>query len=417
MFSRRLSWPFPSNRLSRLLEEKRARGARVLDLTESNPTRVGLEYPCAAIEDALRDAAASGYEPSALGLESARVAVAEWLARRGRPATADRILLTASTSEAYAFLFKLLADPGDRVLVPRPSYPLFDYLASLEGVRTSSYPLTYDTRWSLDLDALESGSRTGSPPRAIVVVNPNNPTGSPVRQNERPRLEDIAARANAAIVSDEVFFDYLGEPPIGSEPSAGATARGPEARAVSLMTRAAVPEGPDSAGAGALKFVLGGLSKACGLPQMKLAWMVVGGPEDRVAQALERLELIADTYLSVGTPVQRATARLLSIGDGIHLSIQRRIATNAERLRGEAGAVASCGVLAREGGWSAVLQVPAVRSEEELVLDLLARDDVLVQPGYFFDFSREAYLVLSLLVDPEIFAEALRRLLIRFDRS
>src|SRR3989442_7846523 len=212
VFSRRLNWPFPSNRLSRLLDDRRARAAGVFDLTESNPTRVGLRYPAQAIGAALRDGSEAAYEPSARGLERARAAVSEWHARHGRPAAPDRILLTASTSEAYAFLFKLLADPGDLVLVPRPSYPLFDYLASLEGVRSSAYPLAYDDRWSIDLEALERACAAAPPPRAIVVVNPNNPTGSAVQKGERGRLEEIAARAGAALISDEGFFEDLHPP-------------------------------------------------------------------------------------------------------------------------------------------------------------------------------------------------------------
>jgi len=410
MFSRRLDWPFPANRLSRRLQDKRARGARVLDLTESNPTRVALVYPTEAIGTALREAAAGDYEPSARGMESARTAVAGWLARRGRPAAPERIVLTASTSEAYAFLFKLLADPGDLLLVPRPSYPLFDYLASLEGVRLSGYPLIYDGRWSIDLGALEHACRSVPPPRAIVVVNPNNPTGSPVRRAERAGLEAIAARAGLALISDEVFFEYLGSRDERKVPRPGD-------ETVSLAEPVSATTDPAPPGGGALKFVLGGLSKSCGLPQMKLAWTVVDGPEERVAEAMERLELVADTYLSVGSPVQRAAGRLLAFGDGIRLSIQGRVDTNFETLRRTAGAVASCSVLTREGGWSAILQVPAIRAEEDLVLDLLERDDVLVHPGYFFDFPGEAYLVLSLLPEPEIFGEAVRRILARVDRS
>ena len=410
MFSHRLQWPFPPNRLSRLLDDRRARGVRVLDLTESNPTRVGLRYPAEAIGAALRDAGAVAYEPSARGLERARAVVSEWHARRGRPVAPERILLTASTSEAYAFLFKLLSDPGDLVLVPRPSYPLFDYLASLEGVRVSAYPLTYDDRWSIDLDALELACSAATPPRAIVVVNPNNPTGSAVQEGERARLEEMAARAGAAIISDEVFFEYL-DVPCGAEKAPGS-----EGRAVSLLARETGSRRPSASGGGALKFVLGGLSKSCGLPQMKLAWVIVGGPDDRAGEAMERLDLVADTYLSVGTPVQHAAESLLAIGEEVRTAIRERLDANLEILRRAAGAASSCRVLRRDGGWSAILQVPAVVSEEEVVLALLAQDDVLVHPGYFFDFSREAYLVLSLLPEPAMFGEALQRILARIDR-
>lgn len=408
MFSGRLKWPYPPNRLSRILEEKRARGAAVLDLTESNPTSAGLRYPAEAIAAALHDPAVSVYEPAPRGLPEARAAIASSHARRGLLADPDRIVLTAGSSEAYSYLFKLLADPGDVVLVPRPSYPLFDYLAALEGLRVAGYPLHYDDRWSIDFEALEracagAGDRA---PRAIVLVNPNNPTGSGLRETERARLEEMAARAGAAIISDEVFLDYL-----DPRSAAGPGWRSGD-RIVSLLAAAGAASGRN----GPLKFVLGGLSKSCGLPQMKLGWIVVDGPDGLAGEALERLDLIGDTYLSVGTPVQRAAARLLEIGEPIRAAIQQRLEENLAALRQAVGAASPCRVLRRDGGWYAVMQVPAVAPEEELILALLAEDDVLVHPGYFFDFPREAYLVLSLLPDPGNFREALCRILSRVER-
>ena len=415
MFSRRLQWPYPPNRLSRLLEEKRARGAAVLDLTESNPTRAGLGYPAEAIAAALHDPAVAAYEPSPRGLEQARAAVASWHAQRGLRADPGRIVLTAGTSEAYSYLWKLLADPGDVVLVPRPSYPLFDYLAALDGLKAAGYPLhDDDDRWAIDFAALEAacGTAGGRAPRAIVVVNPNNPTGSALRESERARLEEIAARAGAAIISDEVFLDFLDPPPApGLQGEMGD-------RIVSLLTEAAVPRTDGSAAgrSGPLKFALGGLSKSCGLPQMKLGWIVVDGPDGPAGEALERLDLIADTYLSVGTPVQRAAARLLEVGEGIRAVIRERLEENLGALRQAVGPASACRVLPRDGGWYAVVQVPAVVTEEDRILALLAEDDVLVHPGYFFDFPREAYLVLSLLPDPGTFREAVRRILARIER-
>ncbi|MBI1951478.1 MAG: pyridoxal phosphate-dependent aminotransferase [Acidobacteria bacterium] len=415
MFSRRLQWPYPPNRLSRLLEEKRACGAAVLDLTESNPTRVGLGYPAEAIAAALHDPAVAAYEPSPRGLEEARAAVAAWHAQRGLRADPARIVLTAGTSEAYSYLWKLLADPGDVVLVPRPSYPLFDYLAALDGLKVAGYPLhADDDRWAIDFAALEAacGTTGGQEPRAIVVVNPNNPTGSALREGERARLEGIAARAGAAIISDEVFLDFL-DPPAAPAPQGGAGDR-----IVSLLAEAAAPRTVGSAAgrSGPLKFALGGLSKSCGLPQMKLGWIVVDGPDGPAGEALERLDLIADTYLSVGTPVQRAAARLLQIGGPIRAAIRERLADNLGALRKAVGPASSCRVQRRDGGWYAVVQVPAVVTEEDRILALLAEDDVLVHPGYFFDFPREAYLVLSLLPDPATFREAVRRILARVER-
>ncbi len=418
MFSHRLPWHLRRNRLSLLLQEKRERGAPVLDLTESNPTRAGLEYPTAALAAALADPGLAAYRPEPRGDPAARQAVAAHYARRGHAVSPERIVLTASTSEAYALLFKLLADPGESVLVPRPSYPLFEYLAALESVRVTTYPLVYDGRWALDLAAIESAVAPGGGPgesgpgergpaeggarsavRAIVVVNPNNPTGSGLRPAERTALEALAARRDLALISDEVFLDYL----------RGDAGAGP---AVSMLSAAVRPPGA-SGGSDGLVFTLGGLSKSCGLPQMKLGWIVVGGPDPAAREALARLELIADTYLSVGTPVQRAAARLLEIGEGIQVVIRERVVRNRAALRAATASVSSCRVLESDGGWSAVLHVPAVVPEEDLVLALLARDDVLVHPGYFFDFPREAYLVLSLLPPPDVFDEGVRRLLAR----
>jgi len=397
MASRRLPWSSPENRLARLVRRKREAGAAVLDLTASNPTRVGLDYPREAIAAALTDPRSASYEPEARGLRLAREAVSACLARDGHAVRPDRIVLTASTSEAYAHLFKTLADPGERVLVPRPSYPLFDYLAALESVRLGAYALEIDARWSLDLDGVERALRDeDAPPRALVVVNPNNPTGSALRRSERRRLGALCAARGVPIIADEVFFDYLDEPAAGTadpivsflDPCPGEAAR-------------------------PLTFTLGGLSKACGLPQMKLGWIVVGGPDDLADQALRRLELVADTFLSVGTPVQLAAARLLDLGRGIRESIRRRVRQNLGSLLGTASGSPAVRVLPRDGGWYAVLQIPAVRPEEDLVLALLEQDDVLVHPGYFFDFPREAFLVLSLLPVPGEFSEALRRVLAR----
>jgi hypothetical protein len=412
MFSRRLRWPYPPNRLSRVLDEKRLGGVSVLDLTESNPTRAGLSYPADAIATALADPGVAIYEPAPRGLETARAAISAYCAGRGRTADPERVVLTAGTSEAYAILFKLLGDPGDIVLAPRPSYPLFDYLAALEGLRIVTYPLAYDGRWSIDLEALERAFEAcgTAVPRAVVLVNPNNPTGSALRRGELERLLEICAGGGAALISDEVFFDYLDPEPAEREAPAGdpiVSVLGDNSRAPGLDARH---------GRGALTFALGGLSKACGLPQMKLGWIVVDGPGDRVGEALERVDLIADTYLSVGTPVMRAAGRLIEIGTGIQSAIRRRLAENAKFLDHRTPAGSSCRVLSRDGGWYAVLQVPAIVPEEELVIALLREDDVLVHPGYFFDFPREAYLILSLLPEPGTFGEALRRILARVER-
>lgn len=362
MFSHRLKWRARPNVLSQALAERSAeQRARVLDLTQSNPTRAGFTYPGEEILAALADPRALVYEPDPRGLLSAREAVAQ---RYG--AGAGRVLLTASTSEAYTYLFKLLADPGDEILCPRPSYPLFEYLAALAGVVIRQYPLRYDGAWHVDFDALRAAVTART--RAVVVVHPNNPTGSYLKGDEIEALEGLGL----PILSDEVF---------GPRTLAG--------------------------GRRALAFSMSGLSKIAGLPQMKLGWIVASGPGHE--QALDALELIADTYLSVGTPVQVALPRLLACGESVAAQIAARVAANRRHLAGAlAGSAAT--LLASEGGWYAVVQVPRTRSEEEWCLTLLRDHDVLVQPGYFFDFESEAFLTVSLITEPAVFAEGVRRL-------
>jgi len=380
VFSSRLNWSPLPNRLSALLEEKRAAGADVLDLTESNPTRAGIAYPQAEILAALADADALRYHPSPRGLDSAREAVAGYYRDRGSQIDIEKILLTASTSEAYAYLFKLLANPGDEILAPRPSYPLYEFLANLESVHMRQYPLRYDGVWHVDFDALEQAISPRT--RAIVVVNPNNPTGSFLKRAELAVLDSLAAERGLAILSDEVFRDY---------------GFGEEHGRVSTLAR----------NSKALTFSMSGLSKIAGLPQMKLGWIVVSGPQSK--EALDALELIADTYLSVSTPIQVALPRLLGLSGSILNEIRQRTAANLARLRENMlGSAAT--LLRTEGGWYAVLQVPRTRTEEEWTLKLLDESNVLVQPGFFFDFESEAFLVLSLLPEPAKFAEGVSRL-------
>ncbi len=411
MFSGRLDWSASPNALARLLAARRLEGKPLLDLTESNPTRAGIAPTAGTIAAALDDPGLARYEPGARGLPGARAAIASDYGRRGLAVGEDRIVLTAGTSEAYGLLFKLLADPGDAVLVPRPGYPLFENLASLEGLRARPYPLRYAGRWEIDLDALERaiGDRGGRP-RALLLVNPNNPTGGALTAPERDALDELCAAGEVAIVSDEVFFDYLDAPDATGETGARS---GIEARGRPPVSLLSPPAGGSPARS--LGFTLGGLSKSCALPQMKLAWIVAGGPEDRVAAALERLDWIADTYLTVSTPVQLAAERLLAIGADLREEVRRRVLDNRSALRGAVGPRSSCEVLASDGGWYAVLRVPAVLPEDDLVLRLLREDDVLVHPGYFFDFPEEAYLILSLLPEPAIFREAVRRILARVE--
>ncbi|MGD1091519.1 MAG: pyridoxal phosphate-dependent aminotransferase [Bryobacteraceae bacterium] len=380
MFSSRLQWDLRPNPLSLLVEEKRRARMQVLDLTESNPTSAGLTYPGDEILAALADPRSLLYRPAPRGLDSAREAVSQYYAERGASVPPDRILITASTSEAYAFLFKLLADPGDEILTPRPSYPLFEFLANLESVRVRQYPLRYDEAWHVDLDALANSISPRT--RAIVVVNLNNPTGSFLKHDEFERIEALAAPRQIAILSDEVFADY---------------AFAPDSTRVSSLTAAQA----------ALSFSMSGLSKIAGLPQMKIGWIVASGPGHEAA--LQRLELIADTYLSVAAPAQLALPRWLDVSAQVRRQIQDRTKCNLAHLRHSIDANSACRVLQVEGGWYATIRVPRTRTEEEWALALLAEHDVLVQPGFFFDFEEEAFLVVSLLTPPGIFAEGVRR--------
>ncbi len=373
MFSRRLVWTSETNPLTKLLEKKRADSTPVLDLTESNPTRAGIVYPDASILAALSDPRSLQYEPTAAGLQEAREAVASYYAGRIRP---EQILLTASTSEAYTYLFKLLADPGDEVLVPRPSYPLFEFLAALESVTVAPYRLEYDHGWFIDLADLRSRITPRS--RAVVLVNPNNPTGSFLKRRELEQLHQICAEHDLALISDEVFADYA--------------LREDAERVSSLAHNSEV-----------LAFSLSGLSKVAALPQMKLGWIAAGGPGYQ--QAFERLELIADTYLSVSTPVQCAAADLLAVRQSVQPQISARTRANLAALGGSA--------LDVEGGWYAIIRVPRIRGEEEWVLHLLSEHNVLVQPGYFFDFESEAFLVVSLLTPEATFREGISRIISR----
>jgi aspartate/methionine/tyrosine aminotransferase len=387
MFSSRLPSTLVPNALTEAVARARGGAGQLLDLTVSNPTRVGIDYP-ASLLAALADPEGLTYRPEPLGLHEAREVVADDFARRGLAVAADRLALTASTSEAYAILFKLLCEPGDEVLVPRPSYPLFEHLAALEAVRLVPYPLEYHGMWTIDLPALEQArtSRT----KAVAVVSPNNPTGSTLKHGEAAWLDAFCARHEVALIADEVFADYLIEPAGDALPS--------------VVRRTGLAAGPE-----ALTFALGGLSKSVGLPQLKLAWVAIDGPEQTVGAALARLELICDTYLSVSTPVQVALRRLLQDGSVVRQAIRERLAVNHTAVRRLAADHPESTVLGVEGGWSAVLRVPSVVPEERLVLDLVERERVLVHPGYFFDFPHEAYLVISLLPPPPVFHEGMAR--------
>ena len=388
MFSARVQADLAPNRLARAVERACAADRPILDLTESNPTRAGFDYPADLLAP-LGDRGGLVYSPQPLGAPAARCAVAADYARRGLAVRPDHLVLTASTSEAYSLLFKVLCDPGDEVLVPRPSYPLFEHLTRLDAVTAVPYDLDYHGAWTVDLDSVERAfsGRT----RAVLVVSPNNPTGSFVKQPELDRIAALGALRDAAVIVDEVFADY--------ELVEGAARQGAQ-----VLTRGDV-----------LVFSLGGLSKSVGLPQVKLGWIAVGGPPAKVEHALARLEVACDTCLSVSTPAQLAAAALLERGAAIRRQIQSRVSTNYRHLMACAEATPSCQALRAEGGWSAVVHVPSLRSEEELVLGLLEEEGVLIHPGYFFDFPRESFLVLSLLVSEPVLRDGTARVFRHFD--
>ena len=389
MFSNRVPRDLTANRLSAMVAAARAAGRPLIDLTVSNPTRAGFEYPTDLLAP-LADPRALHYDPRPLGRMDARQAVSRDYQRQGVLVPVDRVVLTASTSEAYSVLFKLIAEAGDEVLVPRPSYPLFEHLTRLDLVSAAPYDLEYHGAWSIDMASVERAITRRT--RALLLVSPNNPTGSFVTEGELDQLAALCAPRDIAIITDEVFVDYELEP--GAAAAAGRAA-----------TRRDV-----------LTFSLGGLSKSAGLPQVKLGWIAVSGPDALVASAIDRLELVCDTYLSVSTPVQMAAPALLTAGAGIRAQIAARTLENYRSLHSAIASVPSCRMLRSDGGWSAVLQVPSLEPEEDLVLRLLD-EGVLAQPGYFFDFPRESFLVVSLLTPPADLADGINRVLRHFDRS
>jgi len=387
MFSSRVPRDLPLNRLASSIAAHRASRRPLIDLTATNPTAVGIHYDADLLAP-LSSAAALTYSPEPLGMRTARHAIAAEYAARGISVAGDRIVLTSSTSEAYSVLFKLLCAPeGDDVLVPQPSYPLFDHLTRLDGVSCHPYFLEYHGRWLVDERSVETALTPRT--RAILAVTPNNPTGSSLSSAELSALTRRCADRQAAVILDEVFADYLFDE----------------------AADAPIPCRNDDQASGALTFRLGGLSKSAGLPQVKLGWIAIDGPGELVDQALDRLELICDTYLSVSTPVQVAAPALIERGTSIRRQIRERVRANFAVLREITAHEASVELLNADGGWSAVIRVPTRCSEEELVIALLDSRDTLVHPGFFFDFAHESFVVLSLLPPPALFAEGAQRVL------
>jgi aspartate/methionine/tyrosine aminotransferase len=390
MFASRTKWRLDQNRFAQALEAHRRAGKKLLDLTVSNPTECGVSYPEQKILAALSDPRALVYSPESKGLREARGAVADYYDGRigfagpGQHVDPERVILTSGTSEGYSHILRLLCEVGDEILVPSPSYPLFEFLADLADIRLVPYPLFYDHGWQIDFASLRAALTPRS--RAVLVVHPNNPTGSFVKPREAEELAEICSAREMAIVADEVFLDYTGERQDLDE-----------ARTFALHDAA-------------LTFTLSGLSKISLLPQMKLAWMVASGPPELVQTAVARLEIIADTYLSPSTPVQLALAKFLALREDLQAQLRRRIAANLAFLDGALRESKLLARLDREGGWYAILRVPATRADESLAVELLERCAVLVHPGHFFNFSRDGFLVLSLITLEEQFQEGVRRL-------
>ncbi|HBR14856.1 MAG TPA: hypothetical protein DD723_04840 [Candidatus Omnitrophica bacterium] len=389
-FAKRTDWPLASNQLGHVLEQLRKENIPVIDLTESNPTQGGFVYPEQKILEALGDVKNLTYTPASEGLLKAREAVSRYYQEKSLDVPPERILLTSSTSEGYSYLFRLLANPGERILFPQPSYPLFQFLVDLNDIEMVNYPLYYAKgRWQMDFERLEEGIDINT--KAIVIVNPNNPTGSFLRAEDIKVLNAICRKRRLALICDEVFGDYV----LNNRENYISLAGNEEA----------------------LTFVLSGISKTLGLPQMKLSWIVMSGPRDLVQAARERLEIISDTYLSVNTPVQHALSTWLPLRQEIQKDILNRVQQNYAFIQHLSEDSLYCRLLHIDGGWYGILRIPDWHSEEAWVLLFLREEHILVHPGYFFDFEEETYIVLSLLCPVDDFQKGIRRLFKRVERE
>jgi aspartate/methionine/tyrosine aminotransferase len=389
MFSDRTNWRLTRNRLTEALEEVSSSRSRVIDLTISNPTRAGLQYDESRILQALASPQAMDYDPQPKGLSSARKAVAEYYrSSHGiRDLDPDRLILTTSTSEGYSFVFRLLCNPDDELLVPKPSYPLFEFLADLQDVKLVPYPLIYDHGWQMDFPSVQKAATPRT--RAVVVVHPNNPTGSYVQPHEQESLNSFCQEHGLALIADEVFLDY---------------------------SHAKTVQKSFVANREVLSFTLSGVSKISALPQMKVAWIATSGPAAEVEAAVARLEVTADTYLSMNAPIQWATPALLEQRKSMQEQLLTRVLTNLAELDRQLAGQTTCERLYVDGGWYAVLHVPVTQTDEELAVELLRRRSVLVHPGHFYDFPSDGYLVLSLIPSVAEFADAIQLMLEMLNR-
>lgn len=383
-FSSRTNWQFHHNRLTKLLEARRVNGLPIFDLTVSNPTECGFNYPEQEILSALSDKRILHYQPDPRGLFPTREAVAKYYRGKNIHLDPSNIFLTSSTSEAYSTLFKLLCNNADDILVPRPSYPLFDYLAQLNDINLCHYDLFYDHGWHLNLSLLKKAITTST--KAIVLINPHNPSGMFLKKNDYTQIAAIAREHNIALIVDEVFIDFSYHH-----------------NADRIETTCGKSD--------VLTFTLNGISKMAGMPQMKLGWIVMSGTESMMQRASERLEIILDTYLSVNTPVQVALPELMHIGKNIHAKILDRVKANFEFLQNNVALGSSCSLLDCEGGWYGIIRVPRIKSEEEWCLQLIKEYGVSVYPGYYFDFSEDCFLIVSLLPESAIFKIAIQKII------
>jgi alanine-synthesizing transaminase len=389
MFSKRTDWKLEENAYTTALRCHKQSGKSILDLTASNPTTCGFQYDDAAILSALHAAGALQYDPEPKGIASARAAVVEYYCQKDSAARVDpeRLILTTGTSEAYSFLFRLLCEPGDEIVVAHPSYPLFDFLATIQDVKLRPFRLVYDHGWQIDFRALEEA--IGPQTRAILLVHPNNPTGNFIGADEAGQLQTICRERHLALVVDEVFLDY--------------EIQGTDSRRKSHGSFVSSDQ--------ALTFVLSGLSKVAALPQMKIGWIAASGPDSVVRDAMARLEIISDTYLSLSAPLQYALPALLGQRKKMQAQLLARIEANLAKLDENLARQKLVSRLEVEGGWCAVLRVPAVQADEELAIRLLEEQSVLVQPGHFYEFADEGYLIVSALTLAAEFSEGIRRLL------
>jgi len=361
----------------------------ILDLTESNPSRCKFQSLDRSLVKSLGKKENLEYRPEPKGLESSREAIQKYYQERRIKISSNQLFLTSSTSEAYSFLFRLLANAGDHVLFPTPSYPLFQFLVDINDLEMGTYSLKADDQWQIDFEDLEASITAKT--KIIVLVNPNNPTGSYMKADELEKLNEICLQNRLCLLSDEVFWDY---------------SFGPDNQGVSLMQNVTVPS-----------FVLGGISKTLGLPQMKLSWIAMDGPTEFISEASQRLEIISDTYLSVNTPTQNALADWMQKRPKIQDEIRQRLNDNRARLISEIKNDEVLSLCHGEGGWYSILKIPSTYSEEEWVLKFLREDQVYVHPGYFFDFENQAHIVVSLLTPSDTFQKGIQKILKRINVS